>query len=450
MTTYRGSPLRLLEAWKDRAGACSIQENDILIEELDSWLVEKTGELDPIEIDSNGSYSVPQPTLRLICCNFGALSTGSGFGTRTIQRICDTFALHWTTNEAFVTNNGTFARHFARDPASGAMSKMFLVVRVPHFVIGSYGLSIVFNNKTATTRALLYGYTDNDYQGLLEYMHEKTAISFYQNPLLLTGHLLRSYRKNAEAYRAKIDHCIYRTEISLGYAVPGSLLYESATASTGKLDFDRFVQKLQSNHDDFMRKLHSCQTELGALTHAGNFGRELGIFLHKISEELDESSTVPRYSDKDACAANERILHDIDFQTNLWWALLSQMVALKDRAQTHINLVFSFIAQDENRLSRSVAEKSEMIAAASKKDSAAMKTLAVLTTVFLPPTFVATFFSMTMFDWKSDSPGTPITSRYLWVYWAVAVPLTGLVFITWRVWWGLEKGKYEKEIRKEK
>lgn len=242
--------------------------------------------------------------------------------------------------EAFTSNNGTFAKHLAKDPTSGgAMAKLYLVVRVPHFVIGSYGLSLIFDNKTATTRALLYGYTDNDYQGLLSYLHDKTSISFFQNPLLLAGHLLQSYRRNAEAYRAKIDHCIYRTEISLGYAVPGSLLYESTAASTGKLDFDRFVQKLHSCHGDFMRKLHTCQTELGALTHTGNFGRDLGAFLRRISEELDGCSSAPGYSDAGASAAKEQILHDIDFQTNLWCMLLSQMSVLKERAQGHINLV---------------------------------------------------------------------------------------------------------------
>lgn len=40
------------------------------------------------------------------------------------------------------------------------------------------------------------------------------------------------------------------------------------------------------------------------------------------------------------------------------------------------------IAQEENRLSRTVAENS-------KRDSAAMKTIAILTMFFLPPTFVA-------------------------------------------------------------
>ncbi|CAO2657302.1 Nn.00g034280.m01.CDS01 [Neocucurbitaria sp. VM-36] len=450
MSAYRVSPLRQLEVWKDQANGFSIRKDDVSIEKLVSWQKKKAGELVSHTTDNEDDGPVERPTLQLLCCNFGALSTPVGYGTHAIGHICDAFALHWTTREALINNNGTFARHFTKDPQSGAMARMHLVVRVPHFVIGSYGLSLVFDNKTATTRALLYGYTDKDYQGLLEYLQDKSSISFFQNPLLLAGRLLQSYRRNAEVYRAKIDNCIFRTEIALGYAVPGSFMHVADVMSTGKLDFDRFVQKLHSCHDEFMQKLHSCQTELGALSHTGNFGRELGLFLRKTSEELDDASMGPRCSGDNAFAANEHILHDIDFQTNLWWTLLSQMAVLKERAQTHINLIFSFIAQDENRLSRSVAQKSEMIAAASKKDSAAMKTLAVLTTVFLPPTFVETFFSMTMFDWGSEASGTAVTSRYLWVYWAVAIPLTVLVLITWRVWWALEERNIQKELHKEK
>lgn len=206
-------------------------------------------------------------------------------------------------------------------------------------MLGSYGLSLAFNAQTASTQALLYGYTDNDYKTLLEYLDERTSVAFFQNPLLLASHLLESYRKNAEAYRAKVDGCIYRTEMSLGYAVPGSLLHEAASSTPGRMDYDRFVQKLHSSHDDYMRQLHSCQTELGALTHVGNFGRELGVFLQKTSEELEKKERVAPATGADIVAANEYIGHNIEFQINLWWSMLSQMSILKDRIQTHINLV---------------------------------------------------------------------------------------------------------------
>ena len=47
------------------------------------------------------------------------------------------------------------------------------------------------------------------------------------------------------------------------------------------------------------------------------------------------------------------------------------------------------IAQDDNKLSYSVASDSAQIAVASKRDSSAMKTIALITALFLPGTFVA-------------------------------------------------------------
>jgi hypothetical protein len=51
--------------------------------------------------------------------------------------------------------------------------------------------------------------------------------------------------------------------------------------------------------------------------------------------------------------------------------------------------VYNFIAQHNNRLNIEVACDSKSIAEASKHDSSAMKTITVLTIVFLPGTFVA-------------------------------------------------------------
>ena len=76
------------------------------------------------------------------------------------------------------------------------------------------------------------------------------------------------------------------------------------------------------------------------------------------------------------------------------------------------------------------------IALSSKEDSIAMKTLAFITALFLPGTFIASLFSSNMFDWQASSDGSerPTVSHYFWIYWVVAAPLTILVLIGW-VWW---------------
>lgn len=91
------------------------------------------------------------------------------------------------------------------------------------------------------------------------------------------------------------------------------------------------------------------------------------------------------------------------------------------------------IAQKESQISIAVAEDSRTLASASREDSSAMKTIAAVTVVFLPGTFVAAFFAMPLFHWNVDS-SSAIMSEYFWIYWAVTVPLTIVTVIVWIIW----------------
>lgn len=101
--------------------------------------------------------------------------------------------------------------------------------------------------------------------------------------------------------------------------------------------------------------------------------------------------------------------------------------------------MLSLITQNEARYSAAIAVDS-------RRDSTSMKTIAVLTTLFLPGTFVATFFGMTMFDWSPDTGATPRMSSYMWLYWAVTIPLTLLVMVLWLFWARREQSKAEMRL----
>lgn len=108
-------------------------------------------------------------------------------------------------------------------------------------------------------------------------------------------------------------------------------------------------------------------------------------------------------------------------------------------------------------ITQSDAEYNAAIAVSTMRDSTVMKTIAVLTTLFLPGTFVATFFSMTMFNWSnttgngngsSDSSGA-VVSPYLWVYWVITIVLTLFVMVLWVFWSKREHWRrHTKLIRK--
>ncbi|GAM86186.1 hypothetical protein ANO11243_041980 [Dothideomycetidae sp. 11243] len=91
------------------------------------------------------------------------------------------------------------------------------------------------------------------------------------------------------------------------------------------------------------------------------------------------------------------------------------------------------IVQQRNAQSNlEISESSRRMAEATLQDSASMKTIAVLTMVFLPGTAVASFFSMSMFDWSASS-GSHIASDWIWIFFALAIPLTGVVLALWYV-----------------
>ncbi|KAF2162108.1 hypothetical protein M409DRAFT_27489 [Zasmidium cellare ATCC 36951] len=128
-----------------------------------------------------------------------------------------------------------------------------------------------------------------------------------------------------------------------------------------------------------------------------------------------------------------------------WPALSPQTSALEARAFdldflpgriSNARATISALIQHRNEeRNLEIAEASRRMAAFALSDNASMKTIAIMTMVFLPGTAVASFFSMSMFDWGAQGGGE-IASRWLWVFFVVAVPLSAAVVGVWWVWTG--------------
>jgi Mg2+ and Co2+ transporter CorA len=60
-----------------------------------------------------------------------------------------------------------------------------------------------------------------------------------------------------------------------------------------------------------------------------------------------------------------------------------------------------------------------------------MRLITAITLIFLPGTFVATFFSTTFWDFSPDNEGAKV-SNWVYLYFVVTVGLTLLVLVVWR------------------
>lgn len=99
------------------------------------------------------------------------------------------------------------------------------------------------------------------------------------------------------------------------------------------------------------------------------------------------------------------------------------------------------IGLGHNNAMKEMAEDSRHIAVLTRKDSADMRIIAVVTLLFLPGTFMATFFSADFFNFlQTDS--RQIVSKWIWLYFALTGATTFIVFFAWY----LSSKKQNKEI----
>lgn len=76
----------------------------------------------------------------------------------------------------------------------------------------------------------------------------------------------------------------------------------------------------------------------------------------------------------------------------------------------------------------------KVIAIETKRDSTAMKTItiAILGMIFLPGTFIAAIFAMPVLDLSPPNSSSMVVVRKgFGIYWALTVPLTLSVLMTW-------------------
>ena len=74
----------------------------------------------------------------------------------------------------------------------------------------------------------------------------------------------------------------------------------------------------------------------------------------------------------------------------------------------------------------------QRIATETLRDSSAMKSIALLTMIFLPTTALAAIFSMSSF-FDNKASGIKVSSRF-WIFWTISIPMTLGIMLVWFCW----------------
>jgi len=158
-----------------------------------------------------------------------------------------------------------------------------------------------------------------------------------------------------------------------------------------------------------------------------------------IQEQLTSTSYLPKSCVNRLQPACDRLMERSKLTTSTL-KHLEIYGGVEKRLQAQQNVIFNLIAQQDNTLNVEIARDSAELVAASKRDSSAMKIIAFLTTIFLPGTFISSFFAMPLFDWDAESSRGIVTPHF-WVYWAVTIPLTLLTMVIIALWIQVQERK---------
>ncbi|KAJ5637654.1 hypothetical protein N7490_007533 [Penicillium lividum] len=100
-------------------------------------------------------------------------------------------------------------------------------------------------------------------------------------------------------------------------------------------------------------------------------------------------------------------------------------ISNQKRLENEIQLKFNQVAQYDAGVTVDISR-------AAREDSANMNSIAIVTLLFLPPTFLAAIFSMSFFNYDRDL-GWSVSDKF-WIYWVFTVPLTAVSFLFWYYW----------------
>ncbi|KAM0487316.1 hypothetical protein ACHAP7_001828 [Fusarium lateritium] len=200
------------------------------------------------------------------------------------------------------------------------------------------------------------------------------------------------------------------------------------------------VQLFKSHYETTLTAFNSIQADVGMvdeellrqfeeegnLDDASKLYRKLSMTLHKCSMNLAELGRRRKFEDELGTKLQQDLQNDsklrvvVEIYSRMSQSRDSDIDSLPGKIESQRNVLYNLITQHDSYLQARLARES-------LRDSKAMKTLSILTILFLPGAFIATIFSTNMFDFKSKN-------QQVRIYFAIIIPLTAVLMICWVLW----------------
>lgn len=307
-------------------------------------------------------------------------------------------------------------------------------------------LMLCHDIKANATTAFCKGTLSSDILKSVE--HLKACMQQIGHPMLLPT-IIFSHdmsektdikQRDAREWIRKLEHAVsMRDEI---------VEEESYLDKEGLVDFDLINRHLVECHSQVLWKRPKAYMQiLDGFKHAMNLFKETTL---SVDNMLDADRSSPRWN-LSARKLHGSMLSRHDFYRSKLQGIESYAHTTLQRLEIQRAALYNVIQQRESKLNFQMARDQRRLAHASKRDSGAQKTIALLGALFLPGAFLASVFSTSFFNFQNGladeggNPELPIVAKEFWIFWAFTLPITFIVVAGWIYWEKRKETRYKVE-----
>ncbi|OTB11878.1 hypothetical protein K445DRAFT_321591 [Daldinia sp. EC12] len=301
------------------------------------------------------------------------------------------------------------------EESKGASTKICFTARMSKYLPGDLALSVTYIPSTESIFAVMYGCNKDQMQiiesrvrsagdrtkypllmiGILVELEKERLVSMADH--LLDGFTLRSEHLENGSWDPSVDMSKEKTQEYLGLCLQSRNLIDHMKAVR------RQVVKLLAEIEEFEDYISSHKQ--GGRAHDGKRARQF----------------------KKTGAQMKKRLHDI---INEYDGKMDECNMIVANITLAMQTVWNQIAMRDSDLNTRIAHVNTEVALDTKREGIQMRSIAILSMIYLPFSSVAALFSMDMFNWDAQN-GDSVVSKYIWLFATLAVGLTAITVYAW-------------------
>lgn len=273
--------------------------------------------------DDDGSHRpLPPDQWHFQVLSFPRLREGRlhlSFPKELFQNIQDAWHLHSRTIEVFLANNGVLSPFVSSDG-----ERTSILFKVANSRSTGFDCVSVTCDQARRTTYVLYHHLEDEssvFETLL------AAPECCLDPHLFIAAVYRSHHQHIETHRNSIDDAVRDIERQTGFGNPGRL-------TRRRPSLDRYP--CASDSMTVLQQLSYCQTDLAIIANVARSYLSCGKWLLHSIDETESNTTA---SPPELRAVRKLVRQEVEYSRRRTETLLSQVQAVKDRAQSQTNFV---------------------------------------------------------------------------------------------------------------